>query len=82
MQFNVPNILSLFCIIAVPFLLLTGWFGMPTLFYILFGLMLLSDALDGIIARVMDQTSELGARLDSYGDILTYLNTPIAVWWL
>ena len=82
MQFNVPNLLSLFRIIAAPFLLLTGWFGMPTLFYILFGLMLLSDALDGIIARVMDQTSELGARLDSYGDILTYLTTPIAVWWL
>jgi len=30
----------------------------------------------------LDQTSELGARLDSYGDILTYLSTPIAVWWL
>ena len=55
---------------------------MPTLFFILFGLMLVSDALDGIIARMLDQTSELGARLDSYGDILTYLSTPIAVWWL
>lgn len=79
---NIPNLLSLFRIIAAPFLLLTGWFGMPTLFFILFGLMLLSDALDGIIARMLDQTSELGARLDSYGDILTYLSTPIAVWWL
>ncbi len=79
---NIPNLLSLFRIIAAPFLLLTGWFEIPTLFYILFGLMLLSDALDGIIARVLDQTSELGARLDSYGDILTYLTTPIAAWWL
>ena len=82
MSLNIPNILSLFRIIAAPFLLLTGWFGMPTLFFILFGFMLLSDALDGIIARMMDQTSELGARLDSYGDILTYLSTPLAVWWL
>jgi len=82
MTLNIPNTLSLFRIIAAPFLLLTGWFGMPTLFYILFGLMLLSDALDGIIARMLDQTSELGARLDSYGDILTYLTTPLAVWWL
>ena len=79
---NIPNILSLFRILAAPFLLLTGWFGMPTLFFILFGLMLLSDALDGIIARMMNQTSELGARLDSYGDILTYLSTPFAAWWL
>lgn len=82
MLLNIPNILSLFRIIAAPFLLLTGWFGMPTLFFILFGMMLLSDALDGIIARMLNQTSEIGARLDSYGDILTYLTTPFAAWWL
>lgn len=82
MLLNIPNILSLFRIIAAPFLLLTGWFEMPNLFFILFGLMLLSDALDGFIARILNQTSELGARLDSYGDILTYLSTPLAVWWL
>lgn len=79
---NIPNLLSLFRIIAAPFLLFTGWFNMPTLFFILFVLMLLSDALDGILARMWDQTSELGARLDSYGDILTYLTTPLAAWWL
>ena len=82
MLMNIPNSLSLFRIVAAPFLLLTGWLQMPTLFFILFGLMLLSDVLDGIIARMLDQTSELGARLDSYGDILTYLSTPLAVWWL
>lgn len=82
MPLNIPNSLSLFRIVAAPFLLLTGWFEMPNLFFILFGMMLLSDALDGIIARMLDQTSELGARLDSYGDILTYLSTPIAAWWL
>ncbi len=82
MVLNIPNILSLFRIVAAPFLLLCGWFEMPTLFFILFGLMLLSDALDGIIARALHQTSKLGARLDSYGDIVTYLSTPLAVWWL
>ncbi len=82
MLLNIPNILSLFRIIAAPFLLLIGWFEMPNLFFILFGLMLLSDVFDGIIARMLDQTSELGARLDSYGDILTYLTTPLAAWWL
>lgn len=82
MLLNIPNSLSLFRIIAAPFLLLTGWLQMPMLFFILFGLMLLSDVLDGIIARMLDQTSELGARLDSYGDILTYLSTPLAAWWL
>ena len=62
--------------------MLSGWLEMPTLFFVLFGLMLLSDVLDGFIARMLDQTSEVGARLDSYGDILTYLSTPLAAWWL
>lgn len=82
MSMNIPNLLSLFRIVAAPFLLLAGWFEMPTLFFILFGMMLLSDVLDGMIARMLNQTSELGARLDSYGDILTYLSTPVAAWWL
>lgn len=82
MSLNIPNILSLFRIISAPFLLLAGWFGMPNLFFILFGLMLLSDVLDGIIARMLDQESKVGSRLDSYGDILTYLATPLAAWWL
>lgn len=82
MLLNIPNILSLFRIIAAPFLLLVGWLEMPNLFFVLFGLMLLSDLLDGIIARMLDQTSELGTRLDSYGDILTYLATLLATWWL
>ena len=82
MSLNIPNLLSLFRIIAAPLLLLSGWFGMPDLFFVLFGLMLFSDVLDGFIARILDQTSELGARLDSYGDILTYLSTALAAWWL
>ena len=82
MVLNIPNILSLFRIIAAPFLLLTGWLEMPDLFFVLFGLMLLSDVLDGFLARILDQISEEGARLDSYGDILTYLSTPLAAWWL
>jgi len=82
MNMNIPNLLSLFRIIAAPFLLLSGWLEMPTLFFVLFGLMLLSDVLDGFIARILDQSSEEGARLDSYGDILTYLSTPMAAWWL
>lgn len=79
---TIPNALSIFRIVAAPFLLLAGYLHMPNFFFILFGLMLISDAIDGFIARMLNQTSELGARLDSYGDMLTYLSTPIAVWWL
>ena len=82
MTWNIPNLLSLFRIIAAPFLLLSGWLGMPTLFYAILGAMLLSDALDGFIARALRQTTTLGARLDTYGDVLTYISTLGAAWWL
>ncbi|MDH4321485.1 MAG: CDP-alcohol phosphatidyltransferase family protein, partial [Desulfobulbaceae bacterium] len=48
----------------------------------LFALALVSDALDGYLARRLCQTSELGARLDSWGDCAVYCATPPAVWWL
>lgn len=82
MKWTIPNLLSLFRIVAAPFLILSGWLGMPTLFFMILGAMLLSDALDGFIARRRKQISHLGARLDTYGDILTYLSALLAVWWL
>ena len=82
MNITIPNLLSIFRIAAAPFLILVGWLGLPTLFFVLFGMMLLSDGLDGYIARKLHQTSKLGAKLDSLGDIATYLSVPFAVWWL
>lgn len=82
MSANIPNTLSFFRILAAPFLLLAGWFGMQNIFYILFGIMLLSDVLDGIIARELHQTTKLGAKLDSVGDIITYFSIALAAWWL
>ncbi|MEA3419921.1 MAG: CDP-alcohol phosphatidyltransferase family protein [Campylobacterota bacterium] len=82
MNITIPNLLSIFRIVAAPFLILVGWLGSPTLFFVLFGMMLLSDALDGYFARKLHQTSKLGAKLDSLGDIATYLSVPFAVWWL
>ena len=44
--------------------------------------MLVSDALDGWLARRLEVTSELGRRLDSVGDYATVLALPLATWWL
>lgn len=79
---TLPNILSLFRIAAAPFLILSGWLQLPVLFFLLFGLMFLSDAVDGYLARKLHLSSKLGAKLDSLGDISTYLSIPPAVWWL
>jgi CDP-diacylglycerol--glycerol-3-phosphate 3-phosphatidyltransferase len=79
---NIPNLLSFFRILAAPLLLLVSWFGMHNIFYILLGLMLISDALDGMIARRLHQTTQRGAKLDSVGDILMYFAIALSVWWL
>ena len=70
--FSIANILSFLRLGLVPVL---GWLaasGEDVLFLWVLGVCLISDALDGYLARKLNQTSELGAKLDSWGDALTY----------
>ena len=48
----------------------------------LFALGLVSDVLDGILARRLGQETELGARLDQWGDFALWSSLPLAAWWL
>ena len=79
---TLPNLFSEFRIIAAPFLLLLAWHGLAYWFLALLALALLSDAIDGYLARTLHETSEMGAQLDSWGDLTTFLVVPLAVWWL
>jgi len=79
---NAPNLLSAFRLIAAPFLLYLAWTQRPDLFLALLAITLLSDAIDGFVARRLHATSELGTRLDSWGDLVTYLVIPLCAWWL
>ncbi|KPJ77832.1 MAG: hypothetical protein AMJ54_06600 [Deltaproteobacteria bacterium SG8_13] len=78
----VPNVLSGFRILAAPFLLYLARTGHKGLFLGLLILSLLSDAVDGYISRRLHITSDLGTRLDSWGDMATYLSVPVCAWWL
>ena len=82
MKMTIPNILSLSRIAAAPFLIVASYYGSEKLFFILFSLMLVSDVLDGYIARKLHQCSKIGSKLDSIGDFVTYLSLPLSVWWL
>lgn len=79
---NVPNLLSGLRIVLVPVNLWLAWMGLGTAFLIVFTASLLSDLVDGYVARKLNQESELGAKLDSWGDFATYLSAPLCVWWL
>lgn len=79
---NIPNLLSTARIALAPILLLLAWFGAGRLFLAGLCLSLATDIVDGKLARRLGQTSELGAKLDSWGDVATYLCVPLCAAWL
>jgi phosphatidylglycerophosphate synthase len=77
---NVPNTISMLRIALVPVLLWLAWTRQPAFAYVL-AVSLLSDILDGYLARRLNQQTRLGAQLDSWGDFLTVLiYLPAALW--
>ncbi len=78
----VPNIISGTRIAFAPILLFLAWEGHRNAFILLLFVSLVSDAIDGYIARRFNVSSKLGAKLDSLGDMAIYLSVPICAWWL
>ncbi|MRR55084.1 MAG: CDP-alcohol phosphatidyltransferase family protein [Deltaproteobacteria bacterium] len=79
---TIPNLLSCFRLFSVPVLLILAWRGSEKGFLLLLVSALLSDLADGYLARRLHQESELGARLDSWGDFALYITTPLSAWLL
>jgi CDP-diacylglycerol--glycerol-3-phosphate 3-phosphatidyltransferase len=79
---NVPNLLSLLRLASAPVLLLLAFRGHRPAFLVLFGLALVSDIVDGKLARWLEQTSLLGSKLDSWGDFALYMTVPLDAYWL
>ena len=65
---TVPNLLTLFRIVLVPFFLVASMRSMWTLAFALFVTAAVTDILDGLIARRFNQRSRLGAILDPAAD--------------
>lgn len=78
----IPNLLSGFRLLAAPIMLYLAWINKPLSFLVLLSISLSTDAIDGFLARRLNWQSELGARLDSWGDFATYITVPLGAWWL
>jgi CDP-diacylglycerol--glycerol-3-phosphate 3-phosphatidyltransferase len=63
-------------------LLWLAWADHRYTFVVVLALSFFTDALDGFLARALHQTSEFGAKLDSWGDFAIYLTIPVSAWWL
>ena len=69
---NVPNALSLYRILVFPFVFYLLLSGNERLFAIFLCINLVTDFLDGFIARTFNMVTRIGARLDSLADYGTY----------
>lgn len=79
---HVPNVLSFLRLAAVPVLLMLAWYRLPVPFLVLLLVAILSDAVDGWIARRLNAVTPFGIRLDSLADFALYIAVPLGGWWL
>jgi CDP-diacylglycerol--glycerol-3-phosphate 3-phosphatidyltransferase len=70
---TIPNLLGFYRILMFPVILTFIITKQENLFAIFVTINLLTDILDGFIARQFNMQTEFGARLDSFADDLTYL---------
>ncbi len=77
---NLPNAISLYRLLSFPFLLYLVFAGNESLFATLLCINLVSDAVDGIIARTFKLQTEFGARLDSLADWGTYILAFVGIY--
>lgn len=67
-----PNLLSIYRIIIFPVIIYFIIGGKESLYALFIVINLFTDILDGMLARMLNMKTEIGARLDSMGDNLTY----------
>jgi len=80
-RITIPNILSAYRILIFPLVLYFVLSHQEELFVIFLIISLITDILDGLIARLFHMQTELGARLDSLADIGTYILAILGIIW-
>lgn len=81
-RFNVPNSVTVLRIVLTGALYALAWSGPAAWFTIVFIITGITDALDGFIARRLQQTSRFGEWLDSVADYFFYGSSIVWLLWL
>ena len=77
--YNIPNFLSLYRLLTFPLILWCIYVGKESLFAILLCVNLVTDILDGLIARSFNLQTDFGAKLDSLADNGTFIAAFIGI---
>ncbi len=78
-KLTIPNILSAYRIFTFPLILFFAINKQENLFVVFLIINLITDILDGLIARAFKIQTEFGARLDSIADIGTYILAIVGI---
>ena len=70
---NVPNAISFYRLVMFPVIMILALLGYEQSFVILISINLVSDIVDGFIARTFKLVTRFGAALDNLADIGTYI---------
>lgn len=76
---TIPNILSVYRIFIFPFILWLIFTNRENLFAVFITISLVTDFLDGFIARRFNMQTNIGVKLDSWADLGTYILAFIAI---
>lgn len=79
LQMNLPNYITLLRVILIPFFINLMIYGYYREALLVFVAACITDALDGLIARLMKQKTELGAFLDPMADKLLILSAFVTL---
>ena len=69
---NLPNVISAIRVALAPVLILLIVQKQANAFLCVLAFSLFTDVIDGYLARRLNQVTELGIRLDSWADLITY----------
>ncbi len=76
---NLPNYITLARVVLIPFFIDSMIYGYNRLALAIFAAACVTDALDGLIARVTNSITELGALLDPIADKLLILSSFVTL---
>lgn len=77
---NIPNVISFIRILMAPVLFYFALTQQPNWFIGVLLFAELTDVLDGFLARTLNQITEMGSHLDSWGDFIIYATIAICAW--
>ncbi len=78
--YNLPNLVSFIRILMSPLLIWLAINQQPTWFLAVLIFSEFTDVLDGFLARRLNQITELGSHLDSWGDFIIYGTITFCAW--